>query len=181
MATYKTPGAYIEEIPKFPPSVAQVETAIPAFIGYTEFAEDIAPDDLLNQPKRIGSMVEFSHYYGEGPPITVTNIVIDDALNFKSASISSKYYMYDSLRMFFANGGGDCYIVSVGRYNSDPDAVALNGGIDELMTEDVPTLLLFPDAVSLDTNGLYTVQQHALQHCADQSRMDRFCIFDLKK
>jgi len=36
--TYKTPGVYIEEIAKFPPSVAQVETAIPAFIGYTEKA-----------------------------------------------------------------------------------------------------------------------------------------------
>ena len=34
--TYKTPGVYVEEIVKFPPSVAQVETAIPAFIGYTE-------------------------------------------------------------------------------------------------------------------------------------------------
>jgi len=32
---YKTPGVYVEEIAKFPPSVAQVETAIPAFIGYT--------------------------------------------------------------------------------------------------------------------------------------------------
>ena len=31
MATaYKSPGVYIEEIPKFPPSVAPVETAIPA-------------------------------------------------------------------------------------------------------------------------------------------------------
>ncbi len=39
MATaYKTPGGYIEEISKFPPSVAQVETAIPAFVGYTELA-----------------------------------------------------------------------------------------------------------------------------------------------
>ena len=39
MATaYKTPGVYVEEITKFPPSVAEVETAIPAFIGYTEKA-----------------------------------------------------------------------------------------------------------------------------------------------
>ena len=37
-ATYKTPGVYVEEIPKFPPSVAPVATAIPAFIGYTEKA-----------------------------------------------------------------------------------------------------------------------------------------------
>ena len=34
--TYKTPGVFVEEIPKLPPSVAQVETALPAFIGYTE-------------------------------------------------------------------------------------------------------------------------------------------------
>jgi phage tail sheath protein FI len=38
--TYKTPGVYIEEISIFPPSVAAVETAIPAFIGFTEQAED---------------------------------------------------------------------------------------------------------------------------------------------
>ena len=30
MSAYKTPGVYVEEIVKFPPSVAQVETAIPA-------------------------------------------------------------------------------------------------------------------------------------------------------
>ncbi len=39
MANYITPGVYIEEIPGLPPSVAQVETAIPVFIGYTEKAQ----------------------------------------------------------------------------------------------------------------------------------------------
>ena len=36
---YKKPGVYINEISKFPPTVAQVETAIPVFIGYTHLAE----------------------------------------------------------------------------------------------------------------------------------------------
>ena len=36
--TFKTPGVYVVEIPLLPPSVAQVETAIPAFIGYTQKA-----------------------------------------------------------------------------------------------------------------------------------------------
>ena len=36
MATYKTPDVYVKEISIFPPSVAEVSTAIPAFIGYTE-------------------------------------------------------------------------------------------------------------------------------------------------
>ena len=39
MPEYKTPGVYIEEIPKLPPSIASVETAIPAFIGYTQKAQ----------------------------------------------------------------------------------------------------------------------------------------------
>ena len=51
--TYKTPGVYIEEIAKFPPSVAQVETAIPAFIGYTETAIKKEPGDLILVPFRI--------------------------------------------------------------------------------------------------------------------------------
>ncbi|MCB9230933.1 MAG: phage tail sheath family protein [Bacteroidia bacterium] len=36
--TYKTPGVYVEEISKLPPSVAEVSTAIPAFIGYTQLS-----------------------------------------------------------------------------------------------------------------------------------------------
>ena len=54
MATaYKTPGVYIEEISRFPPSVAPVETAIPAFIGYTETATDVTADDLRMKPTRM--------------------------------------------------------------------------------------------------------------------------------
>ena len=47
MATYKTPGVYIEEISTLPPSVAEVSTAIPAFIGYTAKAPG---DDTQNGP-----------------------------------------------------------------------------------------------------------------------------------
>jgi phage tail sheath protein FI len=58
MATaYKTPGVYVEEITKFPPSIAPVETAIPAFIGYTAKADDQTPNDLKLKPTRISSMV----------------------------------------------------------------------------------------------------------------------------
>ncbi len=181
MATvYKTPGVFIEEIPKFPPSVAQVETALPAFIGYTEIADDIAPGDLHNKPKRIGSMVEYVHYYGGGPSLNVGAVNIDDAGSFKSATISSSYYMYDSLRMFYANGGGDCFIVSVGLYGASVDDTQLNDGTDTLNKEDDPTLLVYPDAVVLTDDQLANVQTHALAHCADESRMDRFCIFDTK-
>ena len=62
---YKTPGVYIEEISKFPPSVAAVETAIPAFIGYTQMAKR-GEQDLEDVPTRITSLLEYQTYFG-GP------------------------------------------------------------------------------------------------------------------
>jgi uncharacterized protein len=51
MSTYKTPDVYVEEISVFPPSVAEVETAVPAFIGYTEKA-NYRGKNLLNEAVR---------------------------------------------------------------------------------------------------------------------------------
>jgi phage tail sheath protein FI len=38
MLNLKTPGVSVEEITRLPYSVALADTAIPTFIGYTEFA-----------------------------------------------------------------------------------------------------------------------------------------------
>jgi phage tail sheath protein FI len=185
MANYKTPGVFVEEIPKFPPSVAQVETAIPAFVGYTQKADNLVPGDLHLKPRRIGSMVEYELFYGFGASPVVTKVNIDDTNIFRSAVVKSTYFLYDSLRLFYSNGGGDCYIVSVGLYGTGPTPVidkgALNKGIDELMKEDDPTILLFPDAVALPHADLKDVQQYALKHCADEERRDRVTILDLKE
>ena len=71
MATaYKTPGVYIEEISRLPPSVAPVETAIPAFIGYTQTAQDVVANDLLLIPTRITSLVEYEKHFGLPQPET---------------------------------------------------------------------------------------------------------------
>src|SRR6187402_1771314 len=104
MAEYKTPGVYIEEIPKLPPSIASVETAIPAFIGYTEKAQWKEPDDLRNRPWRITSMLEYVQYFGQPAPevgsLSVTikqspkleiNAKVDEALR-------SKFLMHYSMQ-----------------------------------------------------------------------------------
>ncbi len=179
--TYKTPGVFVEEIPKLPPSVAQVETALPAFVGYTNKADDIAPGDLIDKPKRIGSLVEFEQFYGAGPSPDVTVVNIDSNNNFTSATVKSNFFMYDSLRMFYANGGGDCYIVSIGKSDktttiSDTD---FTDGIEKLRKEDAPTIILFPDAVSLGDSEIAGVQQAALLQCADLG--DRVGLFDVKQ
>src|SRR3989338_3448584 len=80
MANYKTPGVYVEEITKFPPSVAQVETAIPAFIGYTEKAEKLNGDTLAMIPKRITSILEYETYFGTAANEDTITVEIDDLL-----------------------------------------------------------------------------------------------------
>ena len=194
MATsYKTPGVFVEEIPKLPPSVAQVETAIPAFIGYTEKAEKNG-EDLKNRPTRISSLLEFVDYYGVDKTPAAYNVKADNNNNYAVTEVSmantERYFMYDSLRLFYDNGGGDCYIVSVGKFGSAPiagDEVAgtgLRGGVKALEKADEPTIILFPDACNMITSGaddpgFYSLQQMALAQCS--KLQDRVGLFDLKE
>lgn len=179
MATYKTPDVYVEEISLFPPSVAEVETAIPAFIGYTEKATKISTGDLLNKPTRITSMLDFVEYYGGAPSNSFTEIKLDDSNSFTSVTQSTNFYLFDSLQLFYANGGGDCYIVSVGYY--DGAGISLDDfkdGLEALEKYDEPTIILFPDAAKMSSDDLYgDLQQAALTQCNDLK--DRVALFDL--
>ncbi|WP_378176282.1 phage tail sheath family protein [Aquimarina sp. SS2-1] len=199
--TYKTPGVYIEEIVKFPPSVAQVETAIPAFIGYTEKATNKIKGDLKGIPTRITSMLEYETFFGFAKPETTISVTINDEVvnGVKESSIvvdqpTSKqpFLMYYSMQMYFANGGGPCYIVSVGRYGEDKyldtedsavtainNEQALKTGLDELRKVDEPTLILFPDITrvsSITATAFYGLYNNALTQCKDLQ--DRFTIID---
>ncbi|WP_163379345.1 phage tail sheath family protein [Cyclobacterium sp. SYSU L10401] len=191
-ANYKTPGVYIEEISKFPPSVAQVETAIPAFIGYTEKAREKEADTtetLLNQPKRIVSLLDYETFFGGPDPESGIKVQISESEGEKSILVEapdpedkSPFLMFYSMQAYFANGGGPCYIISVGVYDdADPsspvDMAALNTGLQELEKEDEPTLILFPDAISLpEPSQFYAVYNNALSLC--RKMRDRFTIID---
>src|SRR5512138_102802 len=172
---YSTPGVYVVEKSLFPPSVAPVATAIPAFIGYTEMAMEYLADDLLNKSKKIGSMKEYERFYGFGAPITVNSVDIGIDNNVLSADITQQYMLYEALRMFFENGGGDCYIISVGKYLPTPAFAKadFSRGLDVLRKVDEPTLIVFPDAVNLtQLSGFYSLQQEALAQCGELK--DRF-------
>jgi len=54
----KTPGVYIVEMDAFPNSAVEVATAVPAFIGYTEKADNKGKG-LRNLPWRISSLPDF--------------------------------------------------------------------------------------------------------------------------
>lgn len=185
----KTPGVYANEVSIFPPSVAQVPTAIPAFIGYTEKAEETNGESLKMKYKKISSMVEFELYFGKGPQLVFDvpsgyGVELDANGQVVKAENKLLYYLYNSMQMFFANGGGDCYIISVGDYNETisygTNSTGLRGGLEVLNEIDEPTMIVFPDAVSLSpATDMYKLQADALSQSA--ALMDRVGIFDIMK
>lgn len=181
MPEYLVPGVFVEELSLLPPSVAEVETALPAFVGYTAQATLNKPGDLLNVPHRIGSLAEFEACYGMAAPMAVSRVDVDKAGNFISAQIDVRYYLYDALRLFFANGGIDCHIVSVGLFSASgkADFSSLMAGLKAVAAVDEVTLLLVPDAVVLGEVDLGKLQQAALVQCA--RLQDRFAVFDLDR
>jgi uncharacterized protein len=193
MATvYKTPGVYTEEIPKFPPSIAPVETAIPVFIGYTEKAQEVVADDLILKPTRISSLVEYEQYFGLPQPEEKIVVTIDETTSggtttaIKATSKlpeadRSKHNLYYALQLFFDNGGGPCYIVSVGKYKALGTAlveVELKAGLDAEGKEDEPTLIVVPEAQNLGAIADFkTLFDAALLQCG--TLKDRFVIMDV--
>lgn len=191
MATsYKTPGVFVEEIPKLPPSVAQVETAIPAFIGYTEKAEKNG-DNIANIPTKVDSLVEFESWFGyayEHQPGDIS-VELDENNNFAVTEveyIDKSFYLYDAIRLFYDNGGGKCYVTSVGLYAADSftngildSPAALTTGLNAVAKYDEPTILVIPDAVNLDEGDFYSLQQASIAQCA--KLQDRVSVLDLNE
>jgi phage tail sheath protein FI len=188
---YKTPGVFVEEITTLAPSVVAVDTAIPAFVGYTEKAAD-GGTDLRFVPTRIQSLLEYQRLFGgDFVPATyqvVLNVPAGNALGAVTprddGGNQRHYYLAPCVRHYFANGGGPCYIVSVGSYVDAPalgditTPAGLLGGLSRVEPVDEPTLLLFPDGVSLSVAELGSLQMAALAQC--EKLQDRFVIMDLR-
>lgn len=183
MPTMRTPGVYIIEKNAFPNSVVEVATAVPAFIGYTEKAEKGGSGSLLKKPTRVTSLNEYQSMFG-GAPVPVFQIGKDekkgspiDNTGYVLTPPANLFTFYYNLMFFFANGGGACYIVSVGDYSKAISAEDLKEGIDLLKREQEPTLLVIPEAVNLGEK-CFSIQQAMLQHCGYEMK-NRFALLDI--
>lgn len=176
MSQYKTPGIYLVEKNAFPNSVVEVATAIPVFIGYTKTAK-YKGQNLTNKPYRITSFAEFTTIFGEAPDIMFTLEEKNNSL-IVSTDLSKRFRLYNSMRMFFQNGGSTCYILSVGSCDDTIKKDELIDAIKLLEKEQEPTLVLVPDAVSLDNaSDCAAVQNAVLDHCSKMQ--NRFAILDV--
>ena len=201
LTSYKTPGVYVQEIAKLPPSVAQVDTAVPVFIGYTEKAVR-GGDNLLNVPTRITSMDQYTRWFGDPKKINlqVTVSDLDDPTKPTSIlapkSIEVDFRMYYAAQMFFDNGGGECYILSVGTYSTDADITESpsesklwSDAIANILKKELePTLIVIPDLVGRSsatppgantTPSYLTVYQKAMKFCNDPKINNYFVVMDV--
>lgn len=197
MAQMKTPGVYIVEKDAFGNSVVEVPTAVPAFIGYTHIAEN-GGKSLKNVPFRITSFSEYLQYFGGGPEYKFTLTAADPAAaptgseitvkgkGYALALNSAPYLLYNSIRLFYQNGGGPCYIVSVGGYSDSIELARLAGsgdfagkGLQTLIKEEEPTMIVIPEAICLKEADCISLQQAVLAHCGKmQSRIGILDIYN---
>jgi phage tail sheath protein FI len=196
----KTPGVIIVEKNPFPSSVEEIPTAVPAFIGHTEKALD-GKKSLINQPLKITSLSDYSKYFGYGPSTSFNlavvkggdgespEVFVQDDASYGLNLVDTNYLMWNSIRMFFDNGGGDCYIVSVGGYDDAIDASALAGtgknagkGLSTLAKEEGATIVVIPDLMSMigksAQGDCISVQKEMLAHCGDVMK-NRVAILDV--
>lgn len=195
-----TPGVYIEEKNAFPSSITAVATAVPVFIGYTQKAERNGKS-LVHKPTRITSFAEYLEYFGSGfkpkftlaepdPKVKQDTFRVNGKATIVKVNDKNVAYMYNSIRLFYANGGSICHILAVGTYGETPDGFDIAAddfiGSDSkpsifpiLEKEQEPTLVVMPDAIALGEDCYTTIYTQVLNHCA--AMQSRFAIFDLVK
>jgi phage tail sheath protein FI len=238
-----TPGVYITEFPAFGNSIVGVPTAVPIFVGYTEFAADPASGkQLYNQAVSLTSMADYQSYFGggfdtqyavglaiaNGPPPPSGSAVSGGAaapapksdydfqalawdassstvkpLNFvvqaddRGDAITPRFNLYMAMNLFFANGGSNCFVVSVSDYwdsqSTGPqtgsltpttvDKQKLIDGLAVAQNTRGPTMIAVPDACLLTTqqDGQYPDYNGVVQSMLSQAgtQQDRVAIIDL--
>lgn len=111
---------------------------------------------------------------------------------------NARYLLHDSMRLFFDNGGGTCYVVAAARFGSsyDPSQASVGGtspvaGLvkvearalwDDDIAESLkratePTMVVVPDATQLDEDGWSSVASLVISHCG--TLMSRIALLDV--
>lgn len=214
-SSYTTPGVYINEVNGFASSVVPVATAVPAFIGYTPKAE-YQGKSYYNKPQKITSFLEFQaifmldnpappadparqynpEYYlvaQKEMPTSGDYLIINGQYYSILPDPNTLYYLYNSVRLFYQNGGGDAYIVAVGGYGpsskkpmADPAAAPVNPnvqladlqrGLALLKSEEEPTLYICPEATLLSVADNGTLMQSMLLQAGEMGTA--LCLFDI--
>ena len=214
VSNIKSPGVYINEINGFPNSIVSVATAVPAFIGYTPQAA-YEGRSYFNVAQKITSFAEFQAIYcipdlpapasptkqynpeyylvqQTRKPLDKNYMLINGAYYSILPDPNTIYYLYNSIRHFYQNGGGDAYIVSIGTYgpssknpinpgdqiiNPNVQLIDLLKGLSLLLNEQEPTMYICPEATLLSIVDNSTLMEGMLLQC--ETMQTAVAIFDI--
>ncbi|MBU3030114.1 phage tail sheath C-terminal domain-containing protein [Paracoccus marinaquae] len=204
----KTPGVYIVEKSAFPNSVVQVATAIPAFIGYTEKAMNgnvplhLTPMKINSfsefetyfggPPVPYFTLSEFAEReglqpYGEDadqqqaaelPQAVFTTNGPRGLEKFELKQVNPAHLLYAAMRLFYSNGGGSCFVVSIGTYDDPIEPGPMLKALTRLEKETEPTMVVIPETTRLNRQDSANVQQQMMRHCGEVMK-NRFAILDI--
>jgi hypothetical protein len=146
-------------------------------------------------------MLEYELYFGKPQLETGITVTINQTFNssgvmlsetitpsFPTPALKSKHIMHQSLRFYFSNGGGPCYIISVGPFKAavgdnlvltDFFNTGTGNGLEAVAKADEITLIVFPEGQNLAVGDYHSLQTAALELCALPNNQDKFCIMDL--
>ncbi|HNG90086.1 MAG TPA: phage tail sheath C-terminal domain-containing protein, partial [Saprospiraceae bacterium] len=94
----------------------------------------------------------------------------------------SRHVLSYAIQMYYANGGGPCYIVSVGSYlaTEKPTVADLEAGVAALAGEDEPTMIVVPEASLIEEfSSAKTIYEKALAQAA--KLQDRVVLLDVQQ
>lgn len=180
MPKFKHPGVYIQEIPTINTSIVAVPTAVPAFIGCTQSAARHKDGDLHLTPTRISSFEEYCLLFGqsEAEPLHLELTSTPGGLVLKNTSpVLPRQMMWYAIRLYFNNGGSECYVVSTGNYKTPLTLSALSDGVQAAAKEDEITLLNAPESVLLAPAEYQQIVDLMLSQC--DRLADRMALLDL--
>lgn len=100
MATYLTPGVYVEEVQSGARPIEGVGTAVAAFVGF-------AQSGPFHEPTLVTSWDQYTQHFG---------------------GFTEGAYLPHSVYGYFANGGGAAYVVRIGGSGAGASAPAATGG-----------------------------------------------------
>ncbi|MEB3265918.1 MAG: phage tail sheath C-terminal domain-containing protein [Cyanobacteriota bacterium] len=188
ISSYATPGVYIEELSTLPPSISDIGTAIPAFIGYTANHKATGVMEI----QEVSSLRDYEARFGQAPAtewkVRYTSVNDEAIFTLHDAGATGKSkpverfsqpkcLLWYAIDHYFRNGGSRCYVVSVGNTSENPKKDSFVNGLKTLESYDEPTLIIIPEAIRLPGSDYGEVCQAALNHAAKMQ--DRFVILDV--
>ena len=173
------PDNHIEGTDTSGRSVIPVATAVPCFVGFTEKAVNRNNQPVPETLVKIKSLGDYITIFGAAPP-TKFKVTLKEDGTIHVTPNEPYFYLFNSLKLYFANGGGDCYIFSVGDYTetSFKSEQFTKKVLKSLETEPEPTLIVMPDAHLIKNSAdYYSIWQEVLPHC--KKMINRFALLDI--